>query len=91
MNSIPLNIYITKIYYFILNEGENEEKDIKDYLKKEKNFYKVLNRRLGEMSNINFIETCSSIEDIIEKSTDKPLMLIDLFFEIKEGIKEGEL
>lgn len=94
MNSIPLNIYITKIYYFILNEGENEEKNIKDYLKKEKNFYKVLNRRLGEMSNINFIETCSSIDvimDIIEKSTDKPLMLIDLFFEIKEGIKEGEL
>ena len=94
MKSIPLNSYITKIYYFILSEEGNEEKNIKDYLKKEKKFYKVLNRRLGEMSNINFVETYSKIEvnmDISEKSIEKPLLLIDLFFEIKEGIKEGEL
>ena len=107
MMNIPLNNYITKVYYLILNkdlliqrknmDSSKERKHFFDnlnYLKMEINFYKVLNKRLGSMSNISFIDASNSVSDIvsvIENTSDKPLMLIDLFYEIKEAIKEGEL
>lgn len=65
-----------------------------NYLEMEIKFYKVLNKRLGFMSNINFIDASNNVIDIvsiIEHTSDKPLMLTDLFYEIKEAIKEGEL
>ena len=46
------------------------------------------------MSNISFIDASQNVDElvnIIENHNDKPLMLIDLFYEIKEAIKEGEL
>lgn len=107
MKNIPLNNYITRIYYLILDkekliERKNMDKskerkhflDNLSYLDMERNFYKVLNNRLGVMSNISFIDASNSIDEIvtiIENNSDKPLMLIDLFYEIKEAIKEGEL
>ena len=65
-----------------------------NYLDMEINFYKVLNKRLGSMFNISFIDASQNFDElvkIIENHRDKPLMLIDLFYEIKEAIKEGEL
>ena len=107
MINIPLNNYITRIYYLILNKKEliqrknmdssKERKHFFDnlnYLEMEIKFYKVLNKRLGFMSNINFIDASNNVIDIvsiIEHTSDKPLMLTDLFYEIKEAIKEGEL
>ena len=46
------------------------------------------------MYNISFIDASKSISEIvtiIENNNDNPLMLIDLFYEIKEAIKDGEL
>ena len=46
------------------------------------------------MSNISFVDASKNVNelvDIIEKYDNKPLLLIDLFYEIKEAIKEGEL
>ena len=47
------------------------------------------------MSNISFIDASKKTDElisIIENSdNDKPLMLIDLFYEIREAIEEGEL
>lgn len=107
MENLPLNNYITRIYYLILDKEkliERKNMDSKkernhffdnlNYLDMEINFYKVLHKRLGSMSNISFVDASQSIEKlvyIIEKNDDKPLMLIDLFYEIKEAIKEGEL
>lgn len=107
MSNITLNNYITGINYLILDkqkivERKNMDKtkerkhffDNLNYLDMEINFYKVLNKRLGSMSNISFIDASQNVDElvnIIEKHNDKPLMLIDLFYEIKEAIKEGEL
>ena len=107
MKNITLNNYITGIIYLILDkqkivERKNMDKtkernhffDNLNYLDMEINFYKVLNKRLGSMSNISFIDASQNVDElvnIIEKYNDKPLMLIDLFYEIKEAIKEGEL
>lgn len=107
MKNITLNNYITGIIYLILNkqkivERKNMDKtkerkhffDNLNYLDMEINFYKVLNKRLGSMSNISFIDASQNVDElvnIIEKHNDIPLMLIDLFYEIKEAIKEGEL
>ena len=68
MSKVPLNNYVTKI--ICLSKNDNIIK-----------FYKVLNDRLGNMSNISFNKDNSY----------KPLLLIDLFYEIKEAIKEGEI
>ena len=107
MKNITLNNYITGIIYLILDkqkivERKNMDKtkernhffDNLNYLDMEINFYKVLNKRLGSMSNISFIDASQNVDElvnIIEKYNDIPLMLIDLFYEIKEAIKEGEL
>ena len=107
MSNITLNNYITGIFYLVLDKDTIIERKNQDnskvrkhfftnlnYLDKEINFYKVLNKRLGIMSNISFIDASKSVDEsinIIEKHNDKPLMLIDLFYEIKEAIKEGEL
>ena len=82
MNNIPLNNYVTKIICFY-----------SDYNSKKANFYKILNKRLGNMSNINFINKLDTndIYQNIDDIKNKPLLLIDLFYEIKEGIKEGEI
>ena len=68
MSKVPLNNYVTKI--ICLSKNDNIIK-----------FYKVLNDRLGNMSNISFNKD----------NSHKPLLLIDLFYEIKEAIKEGEI
>ena len=68
MSKVPLNNYVTKI--ICLSKNDNIIK-----------FYKVINNRLGNMSNISFNKDNSY----------KPLLLIDLFYEIKEAIKEGEI
>lgn len=108
MKKIPLNYYITRIFYLVLdkkslierksNDSLKERKHFFDnlnYLDNEINFYEVINRRLGPMSNISFIDASKKIDElisIIENSdNDKPLMLIDLFYEIREAIEEGEL
>lgn len=107
MSRINMNHYITKVIYLTLEKNEikkRKEKDLKkerahfkdnlNYLDKEINFYKILNRRLKELSNINFIDASCTVEEIIKKIEaipDKSLLLIDLFYEIKEGIKEGEI
>lgn len=107
INNIALNNYITRIVYLVLErekiiERKNLDKakerihffDNLNYLDEEINFYKVLNKRLGLMSNIIFVDASHSIDEIvnaIENICDKPLMLTDLFYEIKEAIKEGEL
>ncbi len=107
MKNIVLNNYITGIFYLVLDkqkiiERKNMDKkkerkhffDNLNYLDMEINFYKVLHKRLGLMSNISFIDASQSVDElvnIIENHNDKPLMLIDLFYEIKEAIKEGEL
>ena len=107
MKNITLNNYITGIIYLILDkqkifERKNLDKtkerkhffDNLNYLDMEINFYKVLNKRLGSMFNISFIDASQNVDElvnIIENHRDKPLMLIDLFYEIKEAIKEGEL
>ena len=107
MRNITLNNYITGIIYLVLDkskiiERKNMDKtkerkhffDNLNYLDMEINFYKVLNKRLGSMSNISFIDASQNVDElvnIIENHNDKPLMLIDLFYEIKEAIKEGEL
>ena len=107
MSNVPLNNYITGIYYLVLDKKNLIERkkmdkvkerkhffDNLNYLDMEINFYKVLNSRLGKMSNISFIDASKSISEIvtiIENNNDNPLMLIDLFYEIKEAIKDGEL
>lgn len=107
MKKIQLNNYITKIIYLTLNKNEiikrKENDKNKDrahfndnisYLDLEIKFYKTLDRRLGNLSNINFINASGTIDEItkkVENIKDKPLLLIDLFYEIKEGIKEGEI
>lgn len=107
MRNITLNNYITGIIYLVLDkskiiERKNMDKtkerkhffDNLNYLDMEINFYKVLNKRLGSMSNISFIDASQNVDElvnIIENHSDKPLLLIDLFYEIKEAIKEGEL
>ena len=107
MRNITLNNYITGIIYLVLDkqkiiERKNMDKtkerkhffDNLNYLDMEINFYKVLNKRLGSMSNISFIDASQNVDElvnIIENYSDEPLMLIDLFYEIKEAIKEGEL
>lgn len=107
MGNIPLNHYITRIFYLVLDKEKLVERknmdsaknrkhfyDNLNYLEMEINFYKVLHKRLGVMSNISFIDASRNIDElvyIIENNNDKPLMLIDLFYEIKEAIKEGEL
>lgn len=87
MKKVPLNNYVTKIVYLVPNRDNN-------YLNLEAKFYIVLNKRLGKMSNIKFIDSSKNTNELIkniENIHDKPLLLIDLFYEIKEGIKEGEL
>lgn len=107
MRNITLNNYITGIIYLVLDkqkiiERKNMDKtkerkhffDNLNYLDMEINFYKVLNKRLGSMSNISFIDASQNVDElvnIIENYSGEPLMLIDLFYEIKEAIKEGEL
>lgn len=107
IGKVFLNNYITKIIYLVLDrdkliERKNMDKfkerkhffDNLNYLELEKNFYYILDKRLAKMSNINFLDATYSIEKlsgIIEDIPDKPLLLVDLFYEIKEAIKEGEL
>lgn len=107
IRNITLNNYITGIIYLVLdkqkiierkNMGKTKERkhffDNLNYLDMEVSFYKALDRRLGLMSNISFIDASQNIDElvnIIENHSDKPLLLIDLFYEIKEAIKEGEL
>ena len=107
ISKIELNRYVTRIVYLILDKKDiikRKENDVNKvrshfynnfrYLDREINFYKILNKRLGILSNISFIDASSSVEkliDTIEKLDDKPLLLVDLFYEIREGIKEGEL
>lgn len=107
MRNVTLNNYITGIIYLVLDkqkiiERKNMDKkkerkhffDNLNYLDMEISFYKVLNKRLGVMSNISFIDASQNVNElvnIIENHSDKPLLLIDLFYEIKEAIKEGEL
>ena len=107
ISRVNLNSYITKIVYLILDKDKIIERKEKDqsrerihfydnlnYLDCEINFYKLLNNKLGKMSNISFIDASTDVDKIIKKIEsidDKPLMLIDLFYEIKEAIKEGEL
>ena len=107
MDNVILNNYVTGIVYLVLdkqkiierknNDKKKERKHFLDnfnYLDMEINFYKVLNNRLGTMSNISFVDASKNVNelvDIIEKYDNKPLLLIDLFYEIKEAIKEGEL
>lgn len=107
ISRVNLNSYITKIVYLILDKDKIIERKEKDqsrerlhfydnlnYLDCEINFYRVLDKKLGKMSNISFIDASTSVDEIIKKIeyiADKPLMLIDLFYEIKEGIKRGEL
>ncbi len=107
IENVFLNNYITKIIYLVLDrnkliERKNMDKskerkhffDNLNYLEFEKNFYYILDKRLDKMSNINFLDATYSVEklsDIIENIPDKPLLLVDLFYEIKEAVKEGEL
>lgn len=107
MRNITLNNYITGIIYLVLDKQKIIERKTMDkskerkhffdnlnYLEREINFYKILNKRLGPMSNIIFIDASQNVDklvNIIENHNDKPLMLVDLFYEIKEAIKEGEL
>lgn len=107
ISRVKLNSYITKIVYLMLDKDKIIERKEKDkskerlhfydnlnYLDCEINFYSVLDKKLGKMSNISFIDASTSVDEIIKKIEsieDKPLMLIDLFYEIKEGIKGGEL
>lgn len=107
MRNITLNNYLTGIIYLVLDkqkiiERKNRDKtkerkhffDNLNYLDMEINFYRVLNKRLGSMSNISFIDASQNVDElvnIIENHSDKPLLLIDLFYEIKEAVKEGEL
>lgn len=107
IKKVPLNYYVTKIIYLLLEKEEIINRKDKDHKKKrnhfydninyldfEINFYKVLDKRLGFMSNITFIEASDTIENLakmIETIEDKPLLLIDLFYEIREAIREGVL
>lgn len=107
ISRVKLNSYITKIVYLMLDKDKIIERKEKDrskerlhfydnlnYLDCEINFYRVLDKKLGKMSNISFIDASTSVDEIIKKIEsieDKPLILIDLFYEIKEGIKGGEL
>ena len=77
MSEVCLNNYVTKIIY--VSSSEN------NYVN---SFYKTLHKRLGDISNISFITRLDN--KLVSNISDKPLMLIDLFYEIKEGIKEGD-
>lgn len=107
MSKVELNKYITRIVYLtldkekIIKRKENDKNKLRNhfydnfkYLDDELNFYITLDNRLGELSNISIVDASPSIDEIIEKIEmfdDKPLLLIDLFYEIRECVERGEL
>ena len=70
------------------------ESNIK-YLKQEINFYTKINEKLGGKSNINILDASSSdIDKIINdiyNSKEKVLLLVDLFYSIKELVESGDI
>lgn len=79
MLKVALNKYISKIIYF---RGEKNEYSLK--------FYTTLNKNLKDISNIYFVDNKLTEKDIFGIK-DKPLLLIDLFYELKECVKRGDL
>lgn len=107
VSNVNLNQYCSKIIYLVLDkkkliERKNGDMDKQrkhfydnlQYLESEINFYRVLKRSLGALSNIDIIDANKSVEDLIKiicNIEDKPLLLSDLFYEIEENVKRGKI
>lgn len=82
-NQLPLYSYISKTIY--IYDKENINKKI--------NFYKALQRKVGNKANITIIEKekISEITDTENILNNKEILLVDLLFYIKDCIEKEEI